>query len=151
MTRQRVEFLRLLAEGLSYKQIAARTNRPLGTIRARAHRTYRELGVLSGTHAVVVAIRKGIIQLDVEPEPTEAEADTRRRILAALVAWAVREGRSPDPLDFAPWTGTPVNSGEVYATFGSWQAALEAAHLRPPHVDDMADMVLEAMTETAAA
>jgi DNA-binding CsgD family transcriptional regulator len=55
--------LRFLAEGLSKKQIAHRVNRSIKTIDAQLDAAYKKLGAHSATHALGIAITKGIVGL----------------------------------------------------------------------------------------
>jgi DNA-binding NarL/FixJ family response regulator len=55
------ELLRLLAEGLSNKQIGLRMNWSLGTVKKYVQRLFDKLQVTDRTQAVVEAIRRGVI------------------------------------------------------------------------------------------
>lgn len=52
-----------LAEGKTYKQIAAERHRSASTIRSQLHHTYGKLGVVDRAQAVLVAYREGWIDL----------------------------------------------------------------------------------------
>lgn len=55
--------VRFLAEGLSKKQIASRVNRSIKTIDAQLDAAYKKLGAHSATHAIGIAITRGIVGL----------------------------------------------------------------------------------------
>ncbi len=59
-TRER-EVLRLLADGLTREEIAERLGIGEGTVRAHLVKANRRLGARNRTHAVAVALRKGLI------------------------------------------------------------------------------------------
>lgn len=57
--------MRLVAEGLTQKQIAQRINRSLSTINTQLEHIYRKLNAHSAVHAVGIAVSKGIITLTI--------------------------------------------------------------------------------------
>ncbi len=58
------EVLQLLATGLSNKEIAARLGVVVGTIKIHVANIFAKLGVSDRTQALVVAVKRGIIQID---------------------------------------------------------------------------------------
>jgi LuxR family maltose regulon positive regulatory protein len=55
LTQREVEVVRLMAEGLRYKEIAGRLFVSLNTVRFHAKSIYSKLGVNNRTHALVRA------------------------------------------------------------------------------------------------
>jgi len=62
LTAREIEVLRLAAEGLSNDEIARRTGQSLETVKLRMRRTFQKLGAADRTHAVVLALRRRLIQ-----------------------------------------------------------------------------------------
>lgn len=63
------EAVRLLSEGLTYKQMALQLGLSVSTVRTHLHTTFKKLGVVDRAQAVVECVRHGWIQLDPEREP----------------------------------------------------------------------------------
>jgi DNA-binding CsgD family transcriptional regulator len=61
LTHRELEVLRLLAEGLSNKQIGARLNLSLRTVKFHLDNIYSKLGVNTRTEALLAAIRAGLL------------------------------------------------------------------------------------------
>ncbi|HEX6739645.1 MAG TPA: LuxR C-terminal-related transcriptional regulator [Vicinamibacteria bacterium] len=61
LSRREEMVLRLLADGRSYKQIAAELYLSLDTVRTYIRSTYRKLRVQSATAAVSRALREGFV------------------------------------------------------------------------------------------
>lgn len=59
MTGRQTDVLRLLCDGLTYKQTAARLGIAASTVRTHAHAAYGRLGVVNSAQAAVVMIRNG--------------------------------------------------------------------------------------------
>lgn len=55
------EVLRLVADGLTEKEIARRMGVCANTVHNLKHRACRRLGAVSTTHAVALAIRRGLL------------------------------------------------------------------------------------------
>jgi DNA-binding CsgD family transcriptional regulator len=64
LTDRQREMITLLADGLVYKQIAARLNLSVSTVRTHLHAAYTRLGVLDRAQAVLVCEREGWIGSD---------------------------------------------------------------------------------------
>ncbi len=58
------EVLKLLATGLSNKEIAARLGVVVGTVKIHVANIFSKLGVSDRTQALVVAVKRGLIQID---------------------------------------------------------------------------------------
>lgn len=63
LTRAQVEILKLIAQGLAGKQIAARLGISEKTVRNHVSRIYRQLHIFDRSQAVLYAIRNGLVQL----------------------------------------------------------------------------------------
>ncbi len=61
LTTQEKKILQLLADGLSYKMIAAESHITFQTVKTHIKNIYTKLHVNSGTEAVALALRKGIV------------------------------------------------------------------------------------------
>lgn len=61
LTTQEKKILQLLADGLSYKMIAAELRITFQTVKTHIKNIYTKLHVNSGTEAVALALRKGIV------------------------------------------------------------------------------------------
>ncbi len=61
LTDREVEVLRLLAEGWSTKQIAAKLSYSERTVKSIVHSVVTRLGLRNRTHAVVYALRAGVL------------------------------------------------------------------------------------------
>ena len=64
LTPREEEVLRCVAKGLSNKEIAVRLGAASGTIKMHVQHILSKLGVADRTHAVTVAIQRGIIRLE---------------------------------------------------------------------------------------
>ncbi|MFP4642584.1 MAG: response regulator [Dehalococcoidia bacterium] len=64
LTTKEMEILRLVAKGLSNKQIASMLNLSLRTVKGYLADIFLKLGVASRTEATIVCIRAGIITID---------------------------------------------------------------------------------------
>ena len=64
LTPREEEVLRCVAKGLSNKEIAVRLGAASGTIKMHVQHILSKLGVAARTHAVTVAIQRGIIRLE---------------------------------------------------------------------------------------
>lgn len=65
LSSKEARVMRFIAEGLTQKQIAQRVNRSLSTINTQLEHIYRKLGAHNATHAVGIAISKGIVGLSI--------------------------------------------------------------------------------------
>jgi two-component system NarL family response regulator len=63
LTPREMTVLRLLAEGMSNKEIAARLGIAEGTAKLHVSRAYEKLGVANRTEAMAVALRRGLLRL----------------------------------------------------------------------------------------
>jgi DNA-binding NarL/FixJ family response regulator len=54
-----LQVLRLLSDGLTYKQIAEKRYRAVSTIRTQLHSVYGKLGVLDRAQAILKAVEEG--------------------------------------------------------------------------------------------
>lgn len=61
LTKREVQVLGLLAEGLSYREVASRLSIASPTVQTLAHRTYEKLGVSGRQRAVAEAKRLGVL------------------------------------------------------------------------------------------
>ncbi len=64
LSPREMEVLKLLAKGLSNKEIAARLGLVVGTIKIYVANIFSKLGVSDRTQALVVAVKRGIIDLE---------------------------------------------------------------------------------------
>lgn len=64
LTGRQLAILTLAASGLSAGQIAVRLGIQTSTVRERLHRIYVKLGARDRTHAVVIALKRELIDLD---------------------------------------------------------------------------------------
>jgi DNA-binding NarL/FixJ family response regulator len=63
LTDRETEVLDLVAQGLSNKEIAGRLGTASGTIKMHVQNVLEKLGAADRTHAVTIAIRRGILRL----------------------------------------------------------------------------------------
>lgn len=64
LTPRQVEVLRLAAQGLSNKEIGERLGTASGTVKIHIQNILDKLGAADRTHAVTIALRRGIFHLD---------------------------------------------------------------------------------------
>ena len=64
LTGREVEVLRLLAQGLSNKEIAQRLGTAGGTVKIHVQNILAKLGASDRTHAVTIAVQRGMLHLD---------------------------------------------------------------------------------------
>ncbi len=72
LSDRQVEILQMIADGMSTKQAARALGITQKTVHNHLNATYRRLDTQSLTHAVLSAVRLGIIDLYSEPEPEDA-------------------------------------------------------------------------------
>jgi DNA-binding NarL/FixJ family response regulator len=63
LTGRETEVLALVASGLGNKEIASRLGTASGTIKIHVQNVLEKLGASGRTHAVAIAIRRGILHL----------------------------------------------------------------------------------------
>ncbi len=63
LTPREVEVLALVAEGLSNKEIGQRLGTAGGTVKIHIQNVLAKLGAADRTHAVTIAIQRGILRL----------------------------------------------------------------------------------------
>lgn len=63
LTDRETEVLELVAQGLSNKEIAGRLGTASGTVKMHVQNVLEKLGASDRTHAVTIAIRRGILRL----------------------------------------------------------------------------------------
>ena len=59
-----MDFLQLLARGLSNKEIASQLGLVVGTVKIHVANVFAKLGVSDRTQALVTAVKRGIISID---------------------------------------------------------------------------------------
>lgn len=64
LSPREMEVLKLVARGLSNKEIAAQLNLVVGTVKLHMVSIFTKLGVSDRTQALVTAVRRGIIEID---------------------------------------------------------------------------------------
>jgi DNA-binding NarL/FixJ family response regulator len=64
LSPRELEVLRLVAKGLSNKEIAAQLGLVVGTVKIHVANIYSKLGVSDRTQALVAAVKRGIINID---------------------------------------------------------------------------------------
>jgi two-component system NarL family response regulator len=64
LTARELEVLRLVVEGQSNKEIGAALAIAEGTVRAHLNSIFQKLDALDRTHAVTIAVRRGLVRLD---------------------------------------------------------------------------------------
>jgi two-component system NarL family response regulator len=62
LSERELEVLRLVASGLTNKEVAARLYLSVETVKAHLETIYRKLGAGDRTHAVAVALREGLLE-----------------------------------------------------------------------------------------
>jgi DNA-binding NarL/FixJ family response regulator len=62
LSERETEILRLVADGLTNKEIAAHVYLSAETVKSHLESIYRKLGVSDRAHAVAVALRRGLVQ-----------------------------------------------------------------------------------------
>lgn len=60
LTEREVEILRLIAEGMSNKEIAKRLGIAIGTVKMHLYKIYRKIGVSDRTQAALYVVHKGL-------------------------------------------------------------------------------------------
>lgn len=80
LSSRETEVLTLIAEGMSLSDIAQRLTISLATVRTHATNIYRKLGARNRSHAIALALRRGLIalgddgrELDADPSSTAPE------------------------------------------------------------------------------
>jgi two-component system NarL family response regulator len=63
LTARELEVLRLVVEGQSNKEIGAALAIAEGTVRAHLNSIFQKLDALDRTHAVTIAVRRGLVRL----------------------------------------------------------------------------------------
>ena len=64
LTQREIEVLRMAAQGLGNKEIGHRLGMAAGTAKMHLQNIFSKLGVSDRTHAVTLALQRGIIRLD---------------------------------------------------------------------------------------
>jgi DNA-binding NarL/FixJ family response regulator len=64
LTPRQVQILRLIADGLNDRQIADRLHISPDTVRKTNHAAYAVLGAAGRAHALAIAYREGILELE---------------------------------------------------------------------------------------
>ena len=64
LSPRELEVLRLVAQGLSNKEIAARLGLVVGTVKIHVANIFTKLGVSDRTQALVIAVKRGIITIE---------------------------------------------------------------------------------------
>ncbi len=64
LTQREIEVLRLAAQGLGNREIGERLGTAAGTAKMHLQNVFSKLGASDRTHAVMLALRRGIIRLD---------------------------------------------------------------------------------------
>jgi len=64
LTKREIEVLELAAQGLGNKEIGDQLGTTLGTAKMHLQNVFSKLGAADRTHAVALAVRRGIIHLD---------------------------------------------------------------------------------------
>lgn len=67
LSPREMEVLNYVAEGLSNKEIAAKLGVVIGTVKVHIANIFTKLGASDRTQALVIAVRRGIIDIDPEP------------------------------------------------------------------------------------
>jgi DNA-binding NarL/FixJ family response regulator len=62
ITERQVKILALVAEGMTNDQIAAELSLPLGSVKRALERVYAQLEANDRSHAVLLALRAGVIE-----------------------------------------------------------------------------------------
>jgi DNA-binding NarL/FixJ family response regulator len=68
LTDREIEFLKLMARGLSNKEIASEVNLSIRTVQGCLGQIFKKLGVGSRTEAVIHALKEGLVTLDEVPQ-----------------------------------------------------------------------------------
>ena len=63
LSEREIEVLRLMTDGKSNKEIALSLNVALGTVKFHVNNILAKLGASDRTHAVVIALRRGLADL----------------------------------------------------------------------------------------
>jgi DNA-binding NarL/FixJ family response regulator len=64
LTPREIEVLRFVAEGMGNKEIGAHLGTSVGTVKIHIQNILSKLGAADRTHAVTIALRRGILHLD---------------------------------------------------------------------------------------
>lgn len=73
LTHREEQVMRCVVEGVCNKEVARRLDLAVGTVKSHLRSVYGKLGVTSRTHAVAVAVRRGMLQSPTAP-PGQAAA-----------------------------------------------------------------------------
>lgn len=74
LTEREREIVQLLATGLTGEEIAERLELSPETVRTHVRNAMRRLGARTRAHAIALAVRRGDVELELEPEHPEAGA-----------------------------------------------------------------------------
>lgn len=85
LTSREEQVLRCVIEGLCNKEIAARLDLSVGTVKSHLRAVYAKLDVRSRTHAVAVAARRGLVQAGSAASASRQAADTIERSAGELL------------------------------------------------------------------
>lgn len=134
LSARELEVLQLLAQGLTYQQIALSLDLSTSTIRTFLHSTYGKLGVVDRAQAVLVATRRGFISTNgLHVEEGESMAEKVDRLRDEGARSTVRQGRPrpflPDP-DRDLLTDSESSSIPRYPADGVLADVLIAKHLK---------------------
>jgi DNA-binding CsgD family transcriptional regulator len=77
LTERESDVLELLCDGLSNKLIARRLNLAVGTVKAHLRGILAKLEARSRTHAVLVAVERGLVRKDIGTSSGLAEVSRR--------------------------------------------------------------------------
>lgn len=81
LTPRQLEFIELLADGLTYQQIAQQLGLAASTVRTHLHQVYGVLGVADRAQAVITCAREGWIDLlPADADPQDSTARLLRRL-----------------------------------------------------------------------
>lgn len=94
LTRTELQVLRLLATGLTYKQIAERHGRTVSTIRSTLHNIYRKTGIRDRSQLVIHAYCHGWIELPIEGRAREEMLLSRVAMLLDHLMLAIETRQS---------------------------------------------------------
>ncbi|MFN3705635.1 MAG: LuxR C-terminal-related transcriptional regulator [Thermoflexales bacterium] len=105
LTERELEVVRLVAEGLSNKEIGARLFVSPNTVRVHLRNIFAKLGAQSRTEVTIIAVRNGWVKVEAVPPALPQEDEFSPRPSSEEVQTALAEAASaapPQPVPVAP-------------------------------------------------